>query len=217
MERNRQWKDKTERDLEAAETRRHDEEAKAVKRVEHAKITLGNLQAQCAAYVRELLDQWEAAKHDDDLKVAAARERLDELKRYCRETLEQCQKQCEDLLQNTRDFSTSTKSYLEHRVSAIDEQSKQRVVMMQEQARERRHLAEQRVAELEQHIKDVRRRCKDRVDVEERTAEEKVQVISERCQADVARVELRTREAEVARAKALKDWSHAVARVRGAL
>lgn len=217
VERNRDWADNMERDVEAQEARRHDEEAKAVKRVENAKIALGNLQAQCAAYVRELLDQWEVAKHADDLKVAAARERLDELKRYCQETLEQCQKQCEDLLQGTRAFAASTKSYLEHRVSAIDEQSKHRVIMMQEQARERRHQAEQRVAELEEHIKDVRRRCKDRVEVEERTAEEKVQLMSERCQADVARVEMRTREAEAARGKALKEWSHAVARCRGAV
>mmetsp|Transcript_12176 Transcript_12176/g.23642 ORF Transcript_12176/g.23642 Transcript_12176/m.23642 type:complete len:650 (-) Transcript_12176:100-2049(-) len=217
MERNREWKDKTEHDIQAAEARRHDEEAKAVKRVENAKIALGNLQAHCAAYIRELLDQWEAAKHADELKVAAARERTDELKRYCKETLEQCQTQCEDLLQSTRDFSASTKSYLEHRVSAIDEQSKHRIIMMQEQARERRQQAEQRVADLEEHVKDVRRRCKDRVDVEESTAEEKERLMSERCQADVARVEMRTREAEASRDRALQEWSHAVARCRGAV
>jgi len=216
-ERNREWNEKTERDVEAQEARRHDEEADAVKRVEKAKIALGNLQAQCAAYVRELLDQWEVAKHEDELKVAAARERTDDLKRYCQATLEQCQAQCEDLLQSTRDFSASTRSYLEHRVSAIDEMSKHRIIMMQEQSKERRRQAEQRVAELEEHIKDVKQRCQERVEVEARTAEEKVQLMSERCQADVARVELRTREAEAARDKALKEWSHAIARCRGAV
>mmetsp|Transcript_114895 Transcript_114895/g.336106 ORF Transcript_114895/g.336106 Transcript_114895/m.336106 type:complete len:642 (-) Transcript_114895:42-1967(-) len=214
--RNEEWIAKMGRDVEAANARADDEHLDAIQRVNAAKVTLGNLQAQFAAYIADLLKQWEDAKRENAAKVAAASKRTEEIEQFCRAHHKKCEKKLDDMIKQTEHFADTKKAYLEDRCSSIDELAKNRVDMMQQQSRERRKQAEQRLAHLEQHIKDVKFRCDQRVRAEAATAEERVRIAQERFREHVDRQNMRADEAVRAREEAHQAYAAVAARCQGA-
>jgi len=215
-ERNEAWLSRMSCDVAAAHARAEDEEVDAMQRVSAAKVTLKTLQAECAAYIRDLLEQWEEAKRAGVAKVKAAKEKTEELERYCQETLQKNERQLSEMIKNTAEFAETKQAYLEERAQAIEDMSKSRVAMMQQQSYERRKQAEKRLMHLEEHIEDVRKRCDQRVRAEDATAVEKVRIARERFEAYVQRLELRTKEAEHARDQASVAYAAVAARSHGA-
>eukprot|EP00408_Alexandrium_pacificum_P065080 CAMPEP_0171161140 /NCGR_PEP_ID=MMETSP0790-20130122/3919_1 /TAXON_ID=2925 /ORGANISM="Alexandrium catenella, Strain OF101" /LENGTH=516 /DNA_ID=CAMNT_0011625695 /DNA_START=78 /DNA_END=1625 /DNA_ORIENTATION=- len=193
--RNEEWLAKMSRDLEAAAGRAEREQLDAAQRVNAAKVTLGNLQAHCTAYISDLLRQWEEAKRVNASKVAAANERLREIEQFVQAHKQKCERHLDTMVTQTKDFAEKKTAYLEDKCSAIDAMAEGRVEMMQRQSRERRKQAEQRLAHLEEHIRDVRYRCDHRVRAEEATAGERVRIAKERNRENVERMDFRAREA----------------------
>merc|ERR1712151_270375 len=101
------------------------------------------------------------------------------------------------------------------RYQTIDDLSKQRVNMMQNQARHRRHLAEQRLSELKKHNADVQAACDKLVCTEEETAKEKLSLAAARFEEHLQRAQERTREAEGRRDAARAAYEAVMSRCRG--
>jgi len=211
-----QWESNSARTLEAARTHAAHDEAMAEQCLNAAKVQLANLQAQGAAYIRELQEKWEQAKRADAAKVEAAQARTEKLMAYCEETMRNCERQCEEMLKKTERHAQSKQVQLEERVSTIDNLSKQRVAMMQRQSRERRQLAEQRLEELKRHLEDVKKRTQERVQIEAEAAEEKVNLARKRYSEQTERMERHAAEVTASRAKATEAYEVVMARCRGA-
>lgn len=210
------WTLQNNRSVDAAKVRASEEEVKAVERVNAAKVGLSKLQAQCAAYIRNLVEQWEAAKRDDAAKVDAADKEARELSEYCEETLRACKEYCAKTLQRTEKHAEAAKSTLTDKVAMMGDLAKQRVTMMQQQSRERRQQAEAQLADFQKHVKEVQARCNERVIEEAETAEEKVRICRDRCDQESARALQRAAEAEARRDKARAAHAAVMARCMGA-
>lgn len=210
------WENLNSQALEKARSHASVQEAKAEQRVNEAKVLMAKLQADCAAYIRELNDQWEAAKRIDNEKIAAAQHRTDELIQKCSETVQLHNVQCMEIISNTEDFARSTRAQLQDRYSSIDGLAKQRVNMMQNQSRERRQHAEQRLTALRKHTKEVQAACEDRVREEESTASEKTRIARTRFEQNLERAQERRKEAQSRRDSAREAYEAVMARCRGA-
>jgi len=213
--RNAAWQDRTQAAVNRARIRADGEEIRAVERANVVKVALSNLQAQHAAYIRNLEDQWACAKTVDAAQVEAAGKRTEDLMAHCDRTMEECEKYCIDVLARTEHHAETKTAVLEERVSAISDLASQRVNMVARQSRERREQAEQQLADLQRRVDDVRRRCEERVCVEAATADEKTRLVRERLAGEAAIAYKRTAEAEERRDKARDAFCFVMARCRG--
>eukprot|EP00747_Dinoflagellata_sp_TGD_P166894 gnl/TRDRNA2_/TRDRNA2_190416_c0_seq1.p1 gnl/TRDRNA2_/TRDRNA2_190416_c0~~gnl/TRDRNA2_/TRDRNA2_190416_c0_seq1.p1 ORF type:complete len:628 (-),score=180.19 gnl/TRDRNA2_/TRDRNA2_190416_c0_seq1:56-1939(-) len=215
LKRNEAWVTRGEKAKAAAEERRKEDAVEASVRVDKAKVLLANLQAYCAGYLRELNDKWEEAKKVDAKREEVAALQTEELEAYCRDTLQCCEKYCAETLAKAEETAREKKAKLEERIAMLEALSKQRVEMMVTQSRDRREKAEKQLASATAHVEEVRLQCEERKRIETETANEKVRLVRERVTAEVARAELRTREAAARRAEAQAAWNFAMARCAG--
>jgi hypothetical protein len=198
-QRNEAWEDRCETSKASAQERVGSEEELVESRLVQAKISLAKLQAQSAAYLRNLHEQRDEAKREDAAKVDAATARLEELVRFCEETLQTSEKYCKEALRNTESHAKAKKEQLEQKVSTMDDLAKQRVAMMQRQSKQRREQAEAQLADFLAYVEEMRSQCADRVRVEAATSEEKVDLARQRFNDAVALAERRQAEAEARR------------------
>jgi len=214
--RNQAWDRTAAQEIAIAQARSEAESAKAVARVQDAKVMLANLQASCAAYIRNVMEQWEEAKADNAAKVQAAQERTDVLRSYCDRSLQQCQRQWADKLVETDRIVDEKQRRLEEKVSKHDELSRRRVEMTHGQAKGWRDQAEKHLAEFKGTAETVRLRQIERVKQEEEVCAEKVRLARARYEQRAELAARRTREAEARRGKALADYTAVMARIAGA-
>jgi len=216
IQRSSEWSDRTDQNLKDTREFLRDQEVKATERVSSAKVMLANLQAQCAAYLRDLEEQWEEAKRQDAKKVAEANTRTEGLMKYCDETLQVSERQLQEMLEKAQKVQDQKEAHLKMRVEGIDNLGKQTVAMMQQQAKDRRCQAEKHLEDFKQHVEEVRTQCKERVRIEAETAEERVQLSVARFAAEVDKAARRQAEAEVRLEQARATHAAALSRCKGA-
>jgi len=216
-ERNEIWLDHETRSREKARNRSEREEIEAKNRVNAAKLKLAELQAQCASYIRDLMDQHEEAKLVDSTKVQVAQDVTSELARYCSKTLAECEDYCAALIAKTESHADRAKARLEERVNNIDDLSKRRIQMMREQAQDRRDKAERQLHQLQEHVAYVQLQCEERKREEVNTAIQKTEIARGRHSAEVGRSEQRLAEMTSKRDTARAEFEFVISRLRGSL
>jgi len=214
-QRNQAWAGSNEANRVSAKARISCEDESAISRVNKAKVSLARLQAQCAAYIRNLLDHWEESKKEDAAKVEAASARLEELVRLCEQTLQDSDVYCGESLKVVESRAQAKTVQLEEKVEVMNSLAKERVAMMLRQSKERREKAEAQLAGFLAHVEDVRTQCDERVLVEAEAADEKVMMARERFAAEVALAERRQLEAEARRDVARVSHAAVMARCIG--
>lgn len=216
IKRNEAWKASTGSAVEAAQSWAECDDQVIAQRLSAAKQRLSEMHLACHAHVETLTRQWEEAKRADALRVEAATKHFEDLKHWSDSTLRSVQEYCAKFMEATARHQEQRRQQLEERNLGVEDLSQQRVAMMKQQARDRLEKAQRQLARLKAHIEDVQERCRDRVQAERVTAQEKIHLAEKKTQGQIQHYQNRLEQAEGSRDAARAAYMEVARRCHGA-